>query len=580
MNKKIKDNNQNNALIVVVIVFVFLLIFILGVMVFKGTRAEVEMRYKITFDVNDDSGVIDGVNELYAQNDTDKLYLSLEEFEYGNVPSVSKEGYEFTGWWTETTGGDMVIYPTGDVRDDTVSDYIDQGKWNLTNDIVLYAQYSSDGYRLTYNCSENGGFTKNVYMIYSPGDEVNLNKICKKSDDTSNGLLINATAWDFVGWTDKKDSTTKIDEFTMLNDNTELYAIYKKNAKVLSAAWDGNGATISQTVPKACTLPEVYNNDVQDTSCVVNPPVITPPDGYVVVGWNTNKNAKTSSNYYNAQKNELTLTNSNDVSMAGNQQINPDDSGEVNTWYAIVDTKKYKVTLDPIKGILDNSLVYVENGKKDVYIDDALVNEFPLATRYGYTFDGWYTEETDGVKVIDRFGTIQNYDVDGFISSGLWNLADDITLYAHYNKADEINGEEDLYSFNETDEFKVLDEKKVVSLLETGMKFSTLMDNINTNGEVLLYDSKDNLINENTNLKTGYKLKLVFGEDEIEYVISVKGDVLGTGDLSRDNAKEIAKHIISKDLFKDEFVLMAADYNNDGKIKMNDVVKLLKDINQ
>ena len=535
------------------------------------------MRYKITFNVNDDNGVIDGASELYAQNDTNKLYLSLEEFEYGNVPNVSKEEYEFTGWWTEATGGEMIIYPTGDVRDDTVEGYINQGKWNLANDIVLYAQYSDNGFRLTYNCSENGGFTKNVYMVYSPGDEVNLNKVCKKSDDTSNGLLINATAWDFIGWTDKKDSITKIDNFVMLEDNTELYAIYKKNEVVLSASWNENGSTLSQTVPKSCTLPEVYNNQVQETNCVFNPPVITPPDGYVVVGWNTDKNAKTNSSSYDAVKNELTLTNSN--SSDGNQQFNPDETSDVNTWYAIVASKKYKVTLNPIKGVVDNSLVYVENGKNDVYINDTLTNEFPLATRYGYTFDGWYTEEIDGVKVIDRFGVIQNYEVDGFISSGLWNLDNDITLYAHYNKADEINDEEDLYSFNENENLAVYDDKKVVNLFETGMKFSSLMENINTNGEVLLYDSKNSLITENIVLKTGYKLKLVFGEEEIEYVISVKGDVLGTGELSRNNAKEIAIHIISKNVFKDEFILMAADYNNDGIIKMNDVVKMLKDMN-
>ena len=40
MNKKIKYNNQNNALIIVIIVFIFLLIFIVGVMLFKGTHAE------------------------------------------------------------------------------------------------------------------------------------------------------------------------------------------------------------------------------------------------------------------------------------------------------------------------------------------------------------------------------------------------------------------------------------------------------------------------------------------------------------------------------------------------------------
>ena len=92
-----------------------------------------------------------------------------------------------------------------------------------------------------------------------------------------------------------------------------------------------------------------------------------------------------------------------------------------------------------------------------------------------------------------------------------------------------------------------------------------------------LIDKDDNTLGESMILRTGYKLRATFTTKILEYKISVKGDVLGTGELSRDNAKGIAKHIIDKNVLNGEEYLLAADYNNDGKIKMNDVVKILKD---
>ena len=47
--------------------------------------------------------------------------------------------------------------------------------------------------------------------------------------------------------------------------------------------------------------------------------------------------------------------------------------------------------------------------------------------------------------------------------------------------------------------------------------------------------------------------------------------------ISYEDAKKIAKHIIDKNILTDDAYIVAADYNNDTSIKMNDVMKLLKD---
>ena len=53
----------------------------------------------------------------------------------------------------------------------------------------------------------------------------------------------------------------------------------------------------------------------------------------------------------------------------------------------------------------------------------------------------------------------------------------------------------------------------------------------------------------------------------------------GNGEITKNGAVKIAKHIIDKDVISDDIYLIAADYNKDNNIKMNDVIKMLIDIN-
>ena len=83
-------------------------------------------------------------------------------------------------------------------------------------------------------------------------------------------------------------------------------------------------------------------------------------------------------------------------------------------------------------------------------------------------------------------------------------------------------------------------------------------------------------------LKTGYIVKTIFGAESdspLIYKVSIKGDTLGTGVASIKSAKNIAHHIIDGNIITGNEYLYAADYDNNDKIKMNDVVKLLKENN-
>ena len=69
--------------------------------------------------------------------------------------------------------------------------------------------------------------------------------------------------------------------------------------------WVSNGATLSSSEGVTCEFPEVHNSSTTQT-CVVQPPVVTPPEGYEFVGWNTS-NTTSSTNLYNKETNELTI---------------------------------------------------------------------------------------------------------------------------------------------------------------------------------------------------------------------------------------------------------------------------------
>ena len=282
------------------------------------------------------------------------------------------------------------------------------------------------------------------------------------------------------------------------------------------------------------------------------------------------------SDAYNKYTNELTLSKGDVVESS---QFSLDGEVDSGVWYAIFGIAKYKVTFDAGDGSFKgNREFYIKNGENLLYLNDTddSLGSMPLANKVGYTFDGWYT--SDDIKVIDRFGYIVSYDVDSYILNGKWNVSDDITLYAHYNMADGFNNEDILLEFNDTNNFIVDNENKVLYQIVPGMDSSQLFSMIHQNDNLSILDKNGNLLLENEIIKTGYILRAVINDTDVYYRLSVKGDVLGTGELSRDNAKEIAKYIIDRDNITGNEYLLAADYDNNGSIKMNDVIKMMIDL--
>ena len=182
----------------------------------------------------------------------------------GTLPTTSRGGYTFAGWYTAPTGGSKIATTTTVPAVNT----------------TYYAHWTANSYTVTYNYSENGGTaaTKTSASVVK-GTSVDLSPTATKSGYT------------FVGWNTDKDATTKLSSLTMGTSNVTLYAIYSKTITGTFNYWDGS-KQVSTT--KSTT---VYN---KTTSGSITAPTLAnaSKDGitYTQRGWSTSNTGNATVN--------------------------------------------------------------------------------------------------------------------------------------------------------------------------------------------------------------------------------------------------------------------------------------------
>ena len=219
------------------------------------------------------------------------------------LPSPSKEGYTFAGWYS----------------DESLSNKVGEagGRYSPKRNETLYAKWTVKGYTVTYDYKSNGGSeASKTSETVNYGTEIDLTVTASKS------------GWSFVGWNTDKEATSGLSSIKMGASNITLYAIYKKEAVTLTAKFNANGSTLSSSSNLTCTIKEVYNNQVQASSCTVTAPSIT-RSGYSIIGYNTSASSTSNNSSYNITSKALTLTTTNNNS----------------TWYAIT-SKEVTITFN------------------------------------------------------------------------------------------------------------------------------------------------------------------------------------------------------------------------------------------
>lgn len=271
-------------------------------------------------------------------------------------------------------------------------------------------------------------------------------------------------------------------------------------------------------------------------------------------------------------------TSSNDKYL----RINTDTPSETNVRF-IVDIINYpaeqnKFTIHYDANDNGEGTVVPEDQIKDKDVDIALSTTEP--TRTGYTFEGW--------------ATLPNGTVAQFKPGDTFTLNQDITLYAVweealYLKSDKykISNENDYSTDTNSNEYVNGDKyifgiKPAIGAIKNleenkGTDLEELKNNITTNADKIEVIKQDDTILANGDLiGTGMKIVLRKGNQKIEIIAIVLGDVNGNGSLDGSD-KTNASNFISKDdstRFDTIEKRLSLDVNLDGKIRPSDLTVL------
>lgn len=356
--------------------------------------------YTVTFDANGGECGTDSKSVTY--NST-----------YGTLPTPTREGYKFEGWYTSADAGTKVTSTTSVTQTENHSLYahwtgmqykvtFDSG--SVSSIFVTYGKeyaglptpkrtgYTFTGWHLgaadgelitTSTIVETASNHKlvatwkaNEYTItFNPnGDNVQLEINSKTVEyDQTYGALPTPTrvGYTFAGWYTTVTAGTHITSESMcyLTSNQKLYAHWK--AKVVQISFDANGGTIGSTSTNV-TFGQTYG-------------YLKPPyrPGYTFANW-----------HLNTVDGEV-ITGSSIVDTAEDHTI-------VAEWKA----NSYTVTFHANGGTLDTTSKEVKFGDK--------LGTLPVPVKEGYTFVAWHNGYTESDPVIDE-NTIVNSTSDLYV---------------------------------------------------------------------------------------------------------------------------------------------------------------------
>ena len=306
------------------------------------------------------------------------------------IPSPTKEGYNFIGWTTPDNSKPIKDYiiSTGSV-----------GNKELT------ANYEPISYYISYNSSEGQGEMQKQEFIYNQTSKLIKNQFTKEG-------------YTFVGW------STSINGDVIYEDESEIYNLSSKDNEVITlyAKWE----IIKLDVKYYDLFGALLKSETVDygnKSVAPEDPFI---DGYTFTGWNpsidvikedtiykaqysTNEytikyNLNTGSNNdakeikYNVESDVITLptptrTGYTFLGWSGSNGLKPQlevviRKGSVGnkTYKANWVSNAYKVSLNANGGVVEEDYIMISY--------NSLYGTIPSPTKEGYTFEGWYYNDT------------------------------------------------------------------------------------------------------------------------------------------------------------------------------------------
>lgn len=311
--------------------------------------------YTVTFDKQSGSGGDNTVTATY-----DSAMPSAE--------APTRTGYTFGGYYSEASGGGTKYYNA-----DMSSAHI----WDVADNGTLYALWTANPYTVTLNANGGTGGTASVSATYDSA--------------MPSATAPTRTGYNFLGY--YYNDTQYYDE-SMNSVRTWDRAV----ATTLYAHWMPKQCTVILDADTVVTTPETASiNNVTYDQPMPTPEGLTAPTrtGYTFGGYYTGHNGS-GTQYYTESMTSATNW--------------LEDTESETTLYAKWTANQYTVRFNARGGSPSPGDITVTY--------DAEYGTLSTPTRYGFTFDGWYTGETDGTQVE---------------SSTIVQITDNQTLYAHWN---------------------------------------------------------------------------------------------------------------------------------------------------
>ena len=254
---------------------------------------------------------------------------------YGTLPTPTRTGHTFNGWYTAASGGTKVTSST------TTSS---------SSDHTLYAHWTANSYTVTFDA--NGGSVSLASKVVTYGSAYGTLPTPTRTGHT------------FSGWYTASSGGTKVTSSTTVSSSSDhsIYAHWTANSYTVT--FNANGGSVS-TASKSVTYGSTYGTLPTPTRT-----------GHTFSGW------------YTASSGGTKVTSSTTVS-----------SSSDHTLYARWAASSYTVTFDANGGTVATASKSVTYGVS--------YGELPVPTQTDYTFVGWFTE--GGVQVNEE--TVVNYNV-------------------------------------------------------------------------------------------------------------------------------------------------------------------------
>ncbi len=345
-------------------------------------------QYTVTFNVNGGSAWTSSTcASPYSLNSSACTKSVAYDGTYGTMPTPTRTGYTFGGWYKESSLTNKVETST---------------KVSTASAHTLYAKWTANQYTVTY--SVNGGTAWTSSTCGSGYAFSSSSKSCTKSvtyDGTYGSLPTpTRTGYTFAGWYKESSFTNKVETTTKVSTASAhtLYAKWTANSVTVTynvnggTAWTsstcGSGYTFNSS-SKSCTKEVTYDGTYG------NMPTPT-RTGYTFGGWYK----------------ESSLTNKVETSTKVS-------TASAHTLYAKWTANKYTVTYNVNGGTAWTSSTcgsgYTFNSSsksctKEVTYDGTYGN-LPTPTRTEHTFKGWYKETayTNKVETTTKVTTSSNH---------------------------------------------------------------------------------------------------------------------------------------------------------------------------